>query len=278
VPTELSAGFPFAKSTFDSPTHGEVLATTREEPSAAERRFDEALTAQRAFIARDAVRAEIRIEAGTVLAAFQEATDDVGVREALALAGLLGRRAAELGCSGSELDAVAEALLTAIAPSEVSGLRGIMIEGYARSLIDREVARSLAARVATTRPFVVEPRVLALVLQGEPQPEWIAACALHIGPMLMRHDVRALIVIGRFGDAPTPAAVAELAAIADLGGVVGARVLFDVEAPWAEALTERAAGRAIVTTTSTLTAFELALGESAPVRARVSKLLRYLGA
>ena len=229
-----------------------------------------------AFVARASIRAEILIEAATVLDAFARADDDVGDREALALAGLLGRRAAELGCTGSELEAVAASLAVAIAPKVANGIRGIMIEGYARSLVDREVARSLAARIATTRPFLVEPKVLALVLQGEPQPEWLLACAQPVGPMLMRHDVRALVVVARFGVEPTAASIAELAAIADLGAVVGARTIFDVDASWAEPLLERTAGRCVVTT-STLNAFEMASVESAPVRARVTKMLRVLG-
>lgn len=261
----------------DSSMHGGAFASPREELSTAERRFDAALTELRAFVARESVRAEIRIEAATVLAAFEEAEDDVGEREALALAGLLGRRAAELGCSGSELDAVAEAMVSAVAPKTPRGIRGILIEGYARSLIDKEVSRSLAARISTTRPFLVEPRVLALVLQGEPQGEWIAASAQHVGPMLMRHDVRALVVVGRFDAEPTPGVVAELSAIADLAAVVGARALFDLESEWAAALTERAANKCVVTTSSTLHAFELAIAESAPVRAKMSKWLRYLG-
>ena len=244
-------------------------------PSSHECAFDESLTRQGAFIARASIRAEILIETATVLDAFAQADDDVGDREALALAGLLGRRAAELGCTGSELEAVAESLNVAIAPKVAKGIRGIMIEGYARSLVDREVARSLAARVATTRPFLVEPRVLALVLQGEPTPEWLLACGQHVGPMLMRHDVRALVVVARFGVEPTAASVAELASIADLGSVVGARTIFDVEASWAEPLEQRA-GRCVITT-STLNAFELASAESAPMRARVTKMLRILG-
>lgn len=244
--------------------------------SPCEQAFDASLSEQGAFVGRASIRAEIKIEAATVLDAFAQADDDVGAREALALAGLLGRRAAELGCTGSELDAVAESLTVAIAPKVAKGIRGIMIEGYARSLVDREVARSLAARIATTQPFLVEPKVLALVLQGEPQPEWLLACAQPVGPMLMRHDVRALVVVARFGVEPTAASVAELAAIADLGAVVGARTLFDVDTTWAEPLLERTAGRCVVTS-STLNAFELASAESAPVRARVAKMLRVLG-
>ena len=263
---------------FADSSRGEVpFALTDGAPSSPrERAFDESLTQLGAFIARASTRAEILIEAGTVLDAFAQADDEVGDREALALSGLLGRRAAELGCTGSELEAVAESLTVAIAPKVPKGIRGIMIEGYARSLVDREVARSLAARIATTRPFLVEPRVLALVLQGEPQPEWLLACAQHVGPMLMRHDVRALVVVARFGVEPTPASIAELASIADLGSIVGARTVFDVDTAWAEPLTARTGGRCIITT-STLNAFDLAVSESAPMRARMTKMLRVLG-
>jgi hypothetical protein len=100
----------------------------------------------------EALRSELATECATVLDAFSRAVDPISVREAMALAGLLARRTAELGASGILLSAVVEALLSVIGPelaaSEARALRGLMIEGYAAARLDTTgiaIARSVHA-------------------------------------------------------------------------------------------------------------------------------------
>jgi len=111
-------------------------------------------------------------EAATGPEAFDRAADPVGVREALALAGLLGRRSAELGASAVELAAVVEALLAvvgdALSVGDRQGLRGLVLEGYTRALLERDREMQLDARIRVTRPFGPAPPTLMPVPPGAP--------------------------------------------------------------------------------------------------------------
>jgi hypothetical protein len=248
--------------------------------------FDAALSRRAPFRLDEAVRAEVNAEASTVLHAFETARDDVGIRESLALAALLARRAAELGLTGLELGAVTEALLEAMdagrEPLEEphrTALRGMMIEGFGRALEERARERELGSRIACTRPIALARRCLALVLQGHPAAEWIAAAVESLGPALLAHDAAAVVVVGRFDDDLSSGAVAELAACVDTAGVVGARVFYSLPERAARALRARVGERAVVLEDDAATAVERALvaGEQSPVRARVAGLLRRLG-
>lgn len=248
--------------------------------------FDHAFGALTPFRLEEAVRAELRAEAGTVLAAFAGAVDDVGVRESMALAGLLARRAAELGLSGVEMGAVIEAMLEAIEqcreplPERHRGaLRGVMIEGFGRALEERARERDLQSRIACTRPLVLARRCVGVVLQGSPAAEWIAAAVESLGPALLANDAAAVAVIARFDEEPSAAAIAELAAFVDVAGVVGARVFFSLPEEASRALRARVGERAVILGEDEAAVLERALATSkqSPVRARVAGLLRRLG-
>jgi hypothetical protein len=88
-----------------------------------------------------------------------------------------------------------------------------------------------------------------------------------------------VVVIGRFDEDLSSAAVAELAACVDVAGVVGARVFFSLPEAAARALRARVGERAVVLDDDSAAAIERALStaEQSPVRARVAGLLRRLG-
>ncbi|MBN8616078.1 MAG: hypothetical protein J0L92_36135 [Deltaproteobacteria bacterium] len=234
----------------------------------------------------DVVRSELAAECATVLDAFSRAVDPISVREAMALAGLLARRTAELGASGILLSAVVEALLAVVGPelaeNEGRALRGVMIEGYAAARLEHDRDRDRALRARVTRPFVIAPRCVALALQGLAEPDWIAAAVEGIGPLLLHSDARAVIVWVSFADDASDAAIAELSSLIDIAGVVGARVVFGATGAVAPVLRAHVGDRALVVTDDAATAFAdaLALASTSPteaMRARVAGLLKRLG-
>ena len=231
-------------------------------------------------------RAELITEAATVLDAFGGASDPVGIREALALAALLGRRCAELGASAVELAAVVEALLEVVGPSlsttDRQGLRGLVLDGYSRALLERDREQQLDARVRVTRPFVIAPRTLMHVLQGSAEGDWIAGASEALGPLLLHSDARAVVVVLQLEGELSGACLAELAALVDVASVVGARVVFACGAPTAEALHTRVAGRAslVIDDSASAVAEALSFASASPtdaVRGRLAGLLKRLG-
>lgn len=232
------------------------------------------------------LRAELIAESATVLDAFKRAVDPVGTREALALAGLLGRRSAELGASPVELVAVVEAMIAALAedgstlsPEDRHALRGLMFEGHVRASLERAREHALDSRIRSSRPFVLAPRCVALVLQGAPDAEWIVGAVEGLGPTLLGADARAVLVIARFDGEPSDGSIAELATIATVAAVVGARVVWSVPRGVARALAARIGDAADILEDEPAIALAAALATSdgGPVRARVAGLLRRLG-
>lgn len=231
-------------------------------------------------------RSELITEAATVLDAFGRAADPVGVREALALAGLLGRRSAELGASAVELAAVVEALLAVVgdtlSSTDRQGLRGLVLEGYTRALLERDREMQLDARVRVTRPFVIAPRTVMHVLQGSADGDWIAGASESLGPLLLHADARSIVVVAQLDGDVSGACLAELSALVDVANVVGARVVFACNAALAEALRARVGERASLVVDDTTAAVAEALSHAATsptdaVRARVAGLLKRLG-
>ncbi|MBX7190902.1 MAG: hypothetical protein K1X94_02535 [Sandaracinaceae bacterium] len=232
------------------------------------------------------LRSEIVTESTTVLDAFARAADPVGVREAMALVGLLGRRAAELGSSAVELAAISEALLDAVGESLSSrdrqSLRGLLIEGYTRGLLEHDREQELDARIRATRPFVLAPRCVALVLQGRGDPDWIAGATEGLGPLLLGADARAVVVVVHLDGDIADGAIAELASMVDVAGVVGARVIFVGASSAAAPLRSRLGERASIVTDDVAAAVSeaISLANASPaeaVRARVAGLLKRLG-
>jgi len=248
--------------------------------------FDRALERHAPSAGDVRVRVELSAESATVLDAFARAVDPVGTREAMAMAGLLGRRSAELGASPVELTAVIEAMLDALAETGTTlcaadrhALRGLMFEGYSRASLERERERERASRVRSSRPFLLAPRCLALVLQGTPDAEWIAGAVEGLGPTLLGADARAVLILARFDGDLSDGAVAELATIAAVTAVVGARVVWSVPAGVAARLASRIGDSVDVLEDDPATALATVLSTSdgGPVRARVAGLLRRLG-
>lgn len=245
----------------------------------AKRAFGEALARLAPFVMEGALRDHLSTEAQPVLDAFSTASDDVGLREALSLAALLARRAADLGCTGSELNALTEAMVEALGDvADVFSLRGAMLEGYARALVDdgrRSVVKALAA---TTRPFIFAPRCVALVLQGAADADWIAQMGDALGPILLAADARSVVVIARFSEEPSDAAIAELAALVDIAAVVGASVFFSMDRSTVDPVRMKLMGAAEVFADDPSSALERALVTAKdPVRVRVADFLRRLG-
>ncbi len=234
----------------------------------------------------DTLRLELATECAPVLDAFSRASDPVGVREAMALAGLLARRTADLGASGIVLSAVVEALLAVVGedvgPDDARALRGLMIEGYAAARLEHDRDRERDERVRVTRPFVIAPRCVALVLQGSGDPDWITGAAEGLGPLLLHSDARAVIVLVHLSDDASDACLGELSSIVDVAGVVGARVIFGAVGGVGPLLRSRVGDRAIVITDDAATAFgdAIAIASTSPteaMRARVAGLLKRLG-
>ncbi len=232
------------------------------------------------------LRAELTSESATVLDAFGGAGDPVGTREAMAMAGLLGRRSAELGASPVELIAVIEAMLDALAEAGTDlsatdrhALRGLMFEGYSRASLERDRERELASRIRSSRPFLLAPRCIALVLQGAPDADWIAGAVEGLGPTLLGADARSVLVLARFDGEPSDSAIAELATIAAVTAVVGARVVWSVPAGVGARLASRIGDSVDVLEEEPAAALAMVLStnDGGPVRARVAGLLRRLG-
>jgi hypothetical protein len=185
-----------------------------------------------------------------------------------------------------ELAAVVEALAEALGAlgarltdQRRCALRGIMIESFTRAIEDRAKAEELRARIACTRPFLLAPRCVALVLQGAPVPEWISAAVEGLGPAMLASDAAAVVVLARFDEVPGAGAIAELSACVEVAAVVGARVFFSVQEGTAEPLRARLGERAVVLVEDPSTAVErgISAADGSAVRARVAGLLRRLG-
>lgn len=262
------------------------LQTSCDEPERVVPSFATALASFAPFPMQAALAAELSTEAAAVLDAFSRAIDPVGVREAMALAGLLGRRVAELGASAVELVAVLEALLLLVGPAldpiDQQALRGLVFEGFTRAHLERDRERELAARVRATRPFLLAPRCVALVLQGSADNEWIAGSRDQLGPMLLRADARVVVVFAHLDGELGDGVVGELSAVVDLAQVVGAQVVFECAEALAGLLRPRVEGHARVVIDDTAAAVADALAEANTsaadvMRARVAGLLKRLG-
>lgn len=233
-----------------------------------------------------ALRREISVETATVLDAFRRANDPVGLREAMALSGLLGRRTAELGATAVELAAVVEALVHVVGGpltgAERQAIRGLVIEGYTRGHIEKDHERALAARIGATRPFVVAPRCVALVLQGTADSDWIAGASEALGRLLLPADARAVLVVLHLDGDLTDAVLAEISALVDVACIVGARAILALDEANAASVRARVGDRASVLVDDVAVAFSEALSVAASsptdaMRARVAGLLKRFG-
>ncbi len=230
-------------------------------------------------------RAELLVEAKVVLGAFGSLDDSAGIREALAMATLLGRRAAELELVSLELSALVDALSVAVRASlseaDARGLRGLMTEGYVEARLERERLRAERALVRATRPFLIGHRAIALVLQGAVDAEWLGRVVETVGPALLHADARAMLVVVHLEGELDDRSAAELATLVDAADVVGARVTFEASLEASRALEARLAGRARVFVDDVAGALERvwidAGGASERMRARVADLLKRFG-
>jgi hypothetical protein len=169
-------------------------------------RFGELLAASAAIEADRALASELAIEARPVAYALLEGIAGVDrieprapeLREAIALASLLGRRAAILGATPTAAVRIAEHLLAAIpeanAGSLLEALSGACIEGYVAAREDVAEERA-SARAAAAIPIVeLAPGVFAIFPAGVQEPEQLERVMDELGRRMLERDARACVV------------------------------------------------------------------------------------
>jgi hypothetical protein len=173
--------------------------------SAAER-FAELFT-QRVSLAGDrALAGDLAVEARPVFEALLVGAAGAAridarepeLREAIALASLLGRRAAVLGATPSAAISIAPLLIEALGRADLEALRdtiaAVSIEGYCAERDDQ--AAALAHRRAADAMPIVElaPGVIAFFPAGVQEPDELERVIDDLGRRLLERDARACVV------------------------------------------------------------------------------------
>lgn len=164
--------------------------------------------------------------------AVRAAGDDpraIELREGLAMAGLLGRRAALQNATPSVALALVDALEVALGETGctpgarvLSALRTVVVEGYCAAIEERireDAARRAAAALA---PLRIAPRCWALIVAGEQEAELVAPALDGACRTLLDADARVCLVHLAITSLPTEdlaAAVLGLDATARMIGV-----------------------------------------------------------
>ncbi len=191
---------------------------------------------------------ELAFEARPLIQALLEGTraggdaDSPELREAMALASLLGRRVSALGATPTCALRVAPAVMVAVpaaAPLEAA-LREVLLEGY---VAEREEAlRAEGARRAAEAIAVLElaPRCFVSFPAGDQEAEQLAEHAEALGRRLLDRDAQVLVVHAAGLGRPDPARAAQLFAVQASCTMLGVRCLFAAVPPgWVAAARER---------------------------------------
>jgi hypothetical protein len=240
---------------------------------------------------------ELMLEARPVVEAlrFALASDAAGDlsraehREGLALVTLLGRRAGTLMITPTAAANLVPALAggfeeagEAMPASLVAPLIALCFEGYVAAR-DDAADGVIRKRVIDSFGIVeVAPRVLALALAGEQEPEILAEAVDVFGRVLFERDARAAIVdIGRL-QAPRADRAAEVFAAQQAAQMLGATIVFvDPHDRWREVAARGRVDLDLVTVVPTFhAALAIALPSSdlalrpLPLRTRLWRWLR----
>lgn len=218
---------------------GEALSPAEAAERIAQRfgeRFAEALA-----LSRDrAVAPELAIEARPVAEALVDGVrtasridaDDGALREAVALASLLGRRAAVLGATPTAALGIVPCLIDATAELEprarglTEPLRAVCMEGYVAAREEALDAR--AARRAAEAIGVVEPArgCVLVIVAGVQDADELELAFDDIGRRLLDRDTRACVVDVGGLKSPEPESARQLFALHATCTMLGARCIF----------------------------------------------------
>ncbi|MEM9191445.1 MAG: hypothetical protein AAGF12_19895 [Myxococcota bacterium] len=206
---------------------------------------------------------ELTLEAQPIIDAllFAQAEGAAGLdhhREALAMITLLGRRAAMLGATPTAglalvpaLGAGFESAGRPLPPKMIDSLTSMCVEGYVAGRDDLTEAAMQRSAVDACSGVEIAPRLLALVLAGEPAPEVVAEVGERFGRQLHKRDAAGCIV-DLSGLRPTPPVAVEAFAIDESARMLGAHCIFvGVGEAWEAAAAEARVGRDLIRTEPT---------------------------
>lgn len=217
-------------------------------------RFGERFAA-RVALARDRERADaLAIEARPVAEALLEGLSSAErvdaeaneLREAIALASLLGRKAGDLDLTPTGALEVAPALVAAVAgeghaeASELEPtLRAVCLEGYVAAREERLEERA-ARRAAEAIPVVeLVPRCIVVLPSGLQSAEELERLADDVGRRLLDRDARACLVHAAGLREPDRERASQLFALQATCRMLGVRCVFSGVGPaWREAAEE----------------------------------------
>lgn len=205
-------------------------------------------------LARDRALAEpLAIETRPVAEALLEGLAGAGgvdpqrgeLRETLALASLLGRRAAVLGATPSAALAIVPALTDAASPEDaraaelVEPLRAVCLEGYVAA--HDEAWEERADRRAAGAIPILEPAAGCVVVApaGVQDADRLEEVLEELGRRLLDRDARACVVDASGLREPDPERARRLFGIEATCRMLGVACIFaGVSAPWARAASE----------------------------------------
>lgn len=175
-----------------------------------------------------------------LLAATQPGRTHTDRHEALALAALLGRRAAALALSPtlaltltSAIVTVARARGSALDADLEVALRACVVEGLVAGEGERVRAEVDARTAECVRPFPLAERVLGVTIFASVGPDALESALDAVARKLLETDAQSCVA-SVHGEPPERDARAFVSALASLGAaasMVGVRVAFAVESP-----------------------------------------------
>ncbi|MGE0787552.1 MAG: hypothetical protein AB7S26_17895 [Sandaracinaceae bacterium] len=164
------------------------------------------------------------------------------LRESLALASLLGRRAAALGATPTATSRLADALLAAVPEAApIAGpIREVMLEGFLAEREDDAEARGAARAAGAIALVEIASGCFLLPVAGDQDADRLEARLEEIGRALLERGAIALVVhVGGLGVAD-PERAARLFGVHETCAFLGVRCHFaEVGEPWLVAARER---------------------------------------
>jgi hypothetical protein len=192
--------------------------------------------------------------------------ESVALREALAMVGLLGRRAGELGLTPTAVLALPAALGAGVAAARATALdakggvasqavkrdmpdedglvegaladavRAVALEGYVAAREERLLEERAARAASAVDLLWIAPGCALLALCGHHSAEHLHGIVERAARALLVGGGRSLVVSLRGLGEASPTAAAEVFAIADLAAMLGVTTVFcDVDRSWLEA-------------------------------------------
>lgn len=260
-------------------------------------RFGEGFAA-RVSLARDRALAEpLAIEIRPVAEALLEGLAGVDrvepsrgeLREALAMASLLGRRAATLGATPTGALAIVPLLLEAASEEDpraielMEALRAVCMEGYVATR-EESVEERAARRVADAIPMLeAAPGCFVIAPAGVQDADQLERVMDDAGRRLLERDARACVIDASGLREPDPERARRLFAIEESCRMLGVTCIFaGVDAPWLRAARDAGLDVGLVRiapdfATALALAFEACGLETRPKASLSAVLRRFVG-